>query len=72
MNEEYPKEEAERRAAANLARMLATPPKPKKKAAEAPVGPPGYKLGRQQPGPATPARSAPSKPGKRGQSASGS
>jgi len=33
MNEEYPKEEAERRAAENLRRMLATPPKPKKKGA---------------------------------------
>jgi hypothetical protein len=32
-DEEYPKEEAERRALANLKRMIATPPQPKKKPA---------------------------------------
>jgi hypothetical protein len=30
MNEEYPKEEAERRALATLKRMIATPPQPRK------------------------------------------
>ncbi len=36
MSDEYPKEEAERRAAENLRRMLATPPQPKKKPASTP------------------------------------
>jgi hypothetical protein len=71
MNEELPKEEAERRAQAVARRMLNTPPQPRKKAAEAPAGSPGYKLGRQQPGPAkAPARVA--KSGKRGQAGAAS
>jgi hypothetical protein len=73
MTEEYTNEEAEWRAAENLRRMLATPPQPKKKPVNAAPESPGYKLGRQQPGPAkAPDRARVAKSGKRGQAVSGS
>ena len=50
-DQEDTKEEAERRAQAVARRMLNTPLQPKKKPPEAAAGSPGYKLGRQQPGP---------------------
>jgi hypothetical protein len=50
-DEEYPKEEIERRARATAHRMLNTPPQPRRKSADATTESPGYKLGRQQPGP---------------------
>jgi hypothetical protein len=59
MNEEYSKEEAERRATTNLARLLATPPHPKR-------------TKRSEPPATRKRRGASSKPGKRGQAASGS
>jgi hypothetical protein len=68
MNKELPKDEAERRAQAVAGRMLNTPPQPRTKPVNAAPESPGYKLGRQQPGPAkAPGRARVAKSGKRGQ-----
>jgi hypothetical protein len=73
-DQEYTKEVAERRAQAVARPMLNTPPQPKKKKPpEAASGSPGYKLGRQQPGPAkAPVRAAAAKSGKRGRAGAAS
>jgi hypothetical protein len=77
MNEELPKEEAERRAQAVARRMLITPPQLRAKPVDAVPESPGYKLGRQQPGPVGTAKGvrAPGsrpKSGKRGQAGAAS
>jgi len=75
--QEYPKGEAERRAQAVARRMLNTAPQPRTKPVDAAPESSGYKLGRQQPGPAGTAKGirAPgsrAKSGKRGQAGAAS
>jgi len=73
MNEELPKEESARRAQAVARRMPNTPPQPRTKPVDAALESPGYKLGRQQPGPAkAPDRARVAKSGKRGQAGAAS
>jgi hypothetical protein len=68
MPDDYTPEEAKQRAFALARRLLNTSPQPRTKPADAAAQSPGYKLGRQQPGPAkAPHRARVAKSGKRGQ-----